>query len=47
LSAGKTEKVLCGWVELDGNQYEAYLYLVTKIGTILRSKENIIKFYNT
>jgi hypothetical protein len=47
LSAGKTEKVLCGWVELDGNQYEAYLYLVTKIGTILHSKENIIKFYNT
>tara|TARA_R110002049_G_scaffold115293_5_gene267190 strand:- start:1172 stop:1789 length:618 start_codon:yes stop_codon:yes gene_type:complete len=47
LSAGKTEKVLCGWVELDGSQYEAYLYLVTKTGTIIHSKENIIKFYNT
>lgn len=47
LSANKTEKVLCGWVELDKNQYEGYLYLVTKTGTIAHSKENIIKFYNT
>ena len=47
LSANKTEKVLCGWVELDGNEYDAYLYLVTKTGTLKHSKENIIKFYNT
>ncbi|WP_405573518.1 3-oxoacyl-ACP synthase [Winogradskyella sp. Asnod2-B02-A] len=47
LSAGKTEKVLCGWVDLDGDQYDAYLYLVTKTGTIKHNKENIIKFYNT
>jgi len=47
LSTNKTEKVLCGWVELDGDQYDAYLYLVTKIGTITHNKENIIKFYNT
>ena len=47
LSASKTEKVLCGWVELDGNQYNAFLYLVTKTGTTSHSRENIIKFYNT
>lgn len=47
LSAQKTEKVLCGWVEYDGDQYEAYLYLVTKSGTIAHNKQNIIKFYNT
>ncbi|WP_178987438.1 3-oxoacyl-ACP synthase [Winogradskyella schleiferi] len=47
LSTQKAEKVLCGWVELDGNQYNAYLYLVTKKGTITHTKENIIKFYNT
>lgn len=47
LSTGKTEKVLCGWVELNGNEYDAYLYLVTKTGTIAHNKENIIKFYNT
>lgn len=47
LSANKTENVLCGWVELDGNHYKAYLYLVTKTGIIAHNKENIIKFYNT
>ncbi|WP_456439646.1 3-oxoacyl-ACP synthase [Psychroserpens sp.] len=47
LATEKTKKVLCGWVELDGNQYDAYLYLVTKTGTITHTKENIIKFYNT
>ncbi|WP_205692140.1 3-oxoacyl-ACP synthase [Cellulophaga sp. Z1A5H] len=47
LSAQKTEKVLCGWVELEENKYEAYLYLVSKTGTITHDKQNIIKFSNT
>lgn len=47
LATQKAEKVLCGWVELDGNEYHAYLYLVTKTGTITHNKENITKFYNT
>lgn len=47
LATGKTDKVLCGWVELDGDQYDAYLYLVTKTGTTTHNKKNIIKFYNT
>lgn len=47
LSTEKAKKVLCGWVELNGNQYDAYLYLVSKTGTIAHNKENIIKFYNT
>lgn len=47
LDTNKTEKVLCGWVELDGNDYNAYVYLVTKTGAIAHTKENIIKFYNS
>ncbi len=47
LATEKTDKVLCGWVELDGDQYDAYLYLVTKTGTTTHNKKNIIKFYNT
>lgn len=47
LATGKTDKVLCGWVELDGDKYDAYLYLVTKTGTTTHNKKNIIKFYNT
>ncbi|MDO5971742.1 3-oxoacyl-ACP synthase [Flavivirga aquimarina] len=47
LSANKAEKVLCGWVELDGENYEAFLYLVTNNGTITHNKQNILKLYNT
>jgi len=47
LSTNKTEKALCGWVELDGDHYEAFLYLVSKNGSITHNKQNIIKLYNT
>ena len=47
LSTHKTEKVLCGWVELDGDHYEAFLYLITNKGTIAHNKQNIIKLFNT
>ncbi|WP_303316738.1 3-oxoacyl-ACP synthase [Flavivirga abyssicola] len=47
LSTNKTEKVLCGWVELDGDHYEAFLYLVTNKGSITHNKQNILKLYNT
>lgn len=47
LSSYKSEKVLCGWVELDGENYEAFLYLVAKKGSITHDKQNIIKLFNT
>ncbi|MCG2460199.1 3-oxoacyl-ACP synthase [Flavobacteriaceae bacterium F89] len=34
LDLNKAEEVLCGWVDLDENNYEAFLYLVSKdVGT--------------
>ena len=34
LNMDKAEKVLCGWVDFDGDNYEAFLYLVSKeVGT--------------
>lgn len=47
LSANKASEVLCGWVEFDGITYEAFLYLVSKEGTIAHTKKNIVKLYNT
>ena len=47
LSANKANEVLCGWVEYNGEEYEAFLYLVSKEGTIAHTKKNIVKLYNT
>lgn len=34
LDLGKADQVLCGWVDFDGDNYEAFLYLVSKeVGT--------------
>jgi hypothetical protein len=30
LDSGKAEKVLCGWVELYQESYQAFVYLLTK-----------------
>lgn len=47
LQSGKAEKVLCGWVDFDGNSYEAFLYLVENEGEIEHNTENITRLYNT
>jgi hypothetical protein len=47
LATNKAESVLCGWVELEGENYEAFLYLVTKKGNIEHNNQNIITLYNT
>lgn len=47
LRSGKAEKVLCGWVDLDENSYEAFLYLVEKEGEIVHKTEEITRLYNT
>lgn len=47
LDFNKAESVLCGWTEFDDNNYEAFLYLVSKKGNIAHNKKNIITLYNT
>ena len=46
LQSGKAEKVLCGWVDLDENKYDAFLYLVEKEGEIEHKTEEINSLYN-
>ncbi len=46
LSDSKAEKVLCGWVNYDENEYEAFLYLVSKKGKIEHNIEEITTLYN-
>ena len=47
LDINKADSVLCAWVELEGENYEAFLYLVSKEGPIKHNKQNIITLYNT
>ena len=47
LDTNKAESVLCAWVELEGENYEAFLYLVSKEGNIKHNKQNITTLYNT
>lgn len=46
LDTNKAKSVLCGWVELEGENYEAFLYLVSKEGKIEHNEQNIITLYN-
>jgi len=46
LKSGKAEKVLCGWVDLDENKYDAFLYLVENEGEIEHKIEEINSLYN-
>ena len=43
----KADEVLCGWINCDVEDYEAFLYLVSKEGSIEHNKEEIIKLYTT
>lgn len=45
LDMQKAEKVLCGWVDFDGPNYEAFLYLVNKKGAIVHSIEEITRLF--
>lgn len=48
LRSNKAEKVLCGWVEYDDqDHYEAFIYLVSRDGSIKHTKQQIITLYNT
>lgn len=46
IGTNKAESVLCGWVELLGESYRAFLYLVKKDGKIPHDIENISRLYN-
>lgn len=45
MQTNKAEKVLCGWVDFDEENYEAFLYLVDKQGEIAHTKEEITRLY--
>ncbi|OBX26661.1 hypothetical protein LX77_01133 [Gelidibacter algens] len=47
LKRNKAEKVLCGWVDFDDKNYEAFLYLVEENGIIAHSPNEIKKLYRT
>lgn len=47
LQTNKAKKVLCGWVEFDNGQYEAFLYLVEKEGENPHSIKEINRLYKT
>ena len=47
LRSGKAEKVLCGWVDFEENNYEAFLYLVETEGNFKHNTEEITRLYNT
>ncbi|GGG35438.1 hypothetical protein GCM10010976_03920 [Bizionia arctica] len=47
LETDKATSALCGWVELEGDNYEAFLYLVSKEGNTEHNKQNIKTLYNT
>jgi hypothetical protein len=45
MQTNKAEKVLCGWVDFDEENYEAFLYLVDKQGEIAHTKKEITRLY--
>jgi hypothetical protein len=45
LKTGKAKEVLCGWVELLGDTYDAFVYLISEEGQIVHTEENIKKLY--
>jgi hypothetical protein len=47
LQTGKADEVLCGWVNCDGEDYEAFIYLVSTEGSIAHTKEEITNLYTT
>ncbi|MCK0188580.1 3-oxoacyl-ACP synthase [Arenibacter sp. F20364] len=47
MKSEKADEVLCGWINCDVEDYEAFLYLVSTEGSIAHNKEEIIKLYTT
>lgn len=45
MDENKAEKVLCGWVDVDNEKYDAFLYVVAKKGTFVHSNAEINRLY--
>ncbi len=45
INAQKCTHVLCGWVDVDKDQYDAFMYLVSKDGQFKHTEENINTLY--
>lgn len=43
--AKKSTHILCGWVDVDYNEYEAFMYLVSPKGEYIHTEENINTLY--
>lgn len=41
----KAEKVLCGWVDLDSQNYDAFLYLVEENGTFAHRPTELLRLF--
>ncbi len=46
LQNNKCDSVLAGWVNIDKDSYEAFLYLVSERGEIEHTEENLKQLYN-
>lgn len=46
LDAKKCDAVLAGWVNIDADNYKAFLYLVSENGTIEHTEQNLLELYN-
>ena len=47
LDDGKSNEVLCGWVDYDEGSYEAFIYLVGEKGKLIHNTNEIITLYNS
>jgi uncharacterized protein YqgQ len=46
IQTGKADQVLCGWTEMMGGNYEAFVYLTGNQGDIEHNKQNLETLYN-
>lgn len=46
LKTNKAEKVLCGWVDFDDKNYEAFLYLVSENGNFAHRPDEVSQLYH-
>jgi len=47
LKQNKATQALCGWVDFDDKNYEAFLYLVSENGIIAHQQEEIERIYHS
>lgn len=47
LNAQKAQKVLCGWVDIEENNYEAFLYIVEENGNFTHCPKEIKRLYTS